>query len=74
MAAHRATDTPPGTDVPAPTTATRTCRVCKEQFRSDADGPRACKYHPGHYSGRLNRIGTAYLEEEHEQQVRGGPR
>jgi hypothetical protein len=50
--------------------ATRTCKVCKTQFRMEDNGPCACRHHPGHYSGRLNRIGTTYLEEQHEQQVR----
>ncbi|CAM9776510.1 unnamed protein product [Chrysoparadoxa australica] len=34
-----------------------TCRNCKQQFDPTADGgEEACKYHPGNFTGRLNRV------------------
>ncbi|CAM9589043.1 unnamed protein product [Phaeothamnion confervicola] len=33
-----------------------TCRNCKEQFLRTRNGQRSCKFHPGIYTGRLNRV------------------
>ncbi|CAM9090897.1 unnamed protein product [Ectocarpus fasciculatus] len=38
------------------TTATSTCRNCKQQFNPDDNVDGSCSYHPGLFSGRLNRI------------------
>eukprot|EP00903_Cladosiphon_okamuranus_P011696 g11001.t1 len=35
---------------------TSTCRNCKKQFRRDENEDGACSYHPGFFSGRLNRV------------------
>ena len=35
---------------------TRTCRQCKQQFGGSSSPSTACKFHPGYYTGRLNRI------------------
>eukprot|EP00752_Nemacystus_decipiens_P012212 g10827.t1 len=35
---------------------TYTCRNCKKQFRRDENEDGACSYHPGFFSGRLNRV------------------
>ncbi|CAM9817695.1 unnamed protein product [Ectocarpus sp. 4 AP-2014] len=37
-------------------TATSTCRNCKQQFNPDDNVDGSCSYHPGLFSGRLNRI------------------
>ncbi|CAN0027696.1 unnamed protein product, partial [Hapterophycus canaliculatus] len=36
--------------------STSTCRNCKQQFRRDENTEDACSFHPGLFSGRLNRI------------------
>ncbi|CAM9876597.1 unnamed protein product [Ectocarpus sp. 6 AP-2014] len=45
-----------GGDVVRTSTATSTCRNCKQQFNPDDNVDGSCSYHPGLFSGRLNRI------------------
>lgn len=36
--------------------ALRLCRVCKQHFDPAKNEYGSCKYHPGYYAGRLNRV------------------
>lgn len=38
--------------------ADRVCRQCRRVYDTAENGPRACRWHPTHYSGRLLRVET----------------